>query len=630
MNNREQHTGDQMSRIERLFGDLETFDLILDRVLRDWGGQGTVIPRDRPRRLFDNPKTFEPLCKEIRAIEGGEELCWKCNLERAEEVAKEGRPIDYICDNGLLDITVPIIVRGQSIATILFGQCRVSDDPDFEPEAIANLRRAERKLGLQPGSLQEYWEQVKTVTRVEVEQAKAEVNKIAKFIAEIVTEREELQIRSQRFTELERQLGGLALSNLSETEPVKDFWRVLRVVFPQICSILDAQAGVVLRGHPTKEEAFTIQARYPSTNRHLRELYPVPESKWQTLIRDGVVCVANLEESDRQYELRLPFEESELVHPRETEIAIIPMQVGSHQAGRVVLAMAGTSPPESTDLVPWLPFEQQIDLFKMLGSRLRAAYSSVVGQHERLLHEEQRRQYIQDIMHQLVGPLSGLRAHCEALLHGRVSVQRGRTVLETLVEQAGMLQRYVQNFALAARGRWSIFDASEWNPELCDSQRLVDILIKCTKSFQGQAKAKDLIGPSVNESSFRRFPPLMLDVELFEILILNLCDNAVKYSYESAPITIVGRVLDNRVEIAITNYGIQLKPEEVNMIFQRYYRSPSAVKFAPVATGIGLFICDQVVKLHKGAIRALPSRRSQDGNEVKFIVTLPVAEGQRR
>jgi len=533
MSNREQRNEDQMSRIERLFGDLETFDLILDRVLRDWGGQGTVIPRDQPRRLFDNQSTFEPLCKEIRAIEGGEELCWKCNLERAEEAAKEGKPIDYICDNGLLDITVPIMVRGQSIATILFGQRRVSDDPDFEPEAIAKLRRTERKLGLQPGSLQEYWEQVKTITRAEVEQAKAEVNRIAKFIAEIVTEREELQIKSQRSTELERQLNELALSNLSKTEPVKDFWRVLGVVFPKICSILDAQAGVVLRGHPTKEETFTIQTRYPSTNRSSQELYTVPESKWQKLIRGGVVCVANLEESDRQYELRLPFEESELVHPRETEIAIIPMQISSHQAERVVLAMAGTSPPGSTDLVPWLPFKQQIDLFKMLGSRLRAAYGSVIGQHERLLHEEQRRQYVQDVMHQLVGPLSGLRAHCEALLHGRVSVQRGRVILETLVEQGGLLQRYAENFGFAARSGPSIFDPSEWNPELCDSKRLVDILIKCTKSFQGQAKAKDLIGPSVNESSFRRFPPLMLDVELFEILILNLCDNAVKYSYQA-------------------------------------------------------------------------------------------------
>jgi len=66
------------------------------------------------------------------------------------------------------------------------------------------------------------------------------------------------------------------------------------------------------------------------------------------------------------------------------------------------------------------------------------------------------------------------------------------------------------------------------------------------------------------------------------------------------------------------------------MIFQRYTRSKQAEEHEPLGTGIGLFICDQIVKLHKGTIRALPSKKSQHGNEVKFIVTLPIAKGQGR
>jgi GAF domain-containing protein len=254
-----------------------------------------------------------------------------------------------------------------------------------------------------------------------------------------------------------------------------------------------------------------------------------------------------------------------------------------------------------------------------------------------------RREYVLDVAHQLIGPLSGLRAHAENLLEGRLTVERGRTVLKTLVEQAGLLQRYAENFAYAARSGHSIFSSTEFRPQRHDSRRLVDLLIKYAKSFQGQAQAKEIKGPSVDEVSFRGFPPLMLDENLFETLMLNLYDNAVKYSYESsevsrnharilnghdetAPVIITGRVLDTEVEIEVTNHGIPLYPEDIPLIFQRDYRTKAAEEHAVLGTGIGLFICDQIARLHGGTIRALPSKRSLYGNEVKFVVTLPIAK----
>jgi signal transduction histidine kinase len=240
--------------------------------------------------------------------------------------------------------------------------------------------------------------------------------------------------------------------------------------------------------------------------------------------------------------------------------------------------------------------------------------------------EEANIEHYQDITHQLVGPLSGVRAHCENLLRGRVSVERGKVILETLVEQAGLLQRTAINFSYVARYHGDdIFRSTDWDPELVTHKQLVEILIKSTKSFQGQAKVMGIRGPSVDEISFKNFPMLKLIPELFEILVLNLCDNAIKYSFDNSPITVVGLVSEEYVEIEFTNHGISLAEDEIITIFKRHTRSKSAMEFSPGGSGIGLFLCDQICKLHGWTIRALPSKRSTYGNEVKFIIRIPNA-----
>jgi PAS domain S-box-containing protein len=249
--------------------------------------------------------------------------------------------------------------------------------------------------------------------------------------------------------------------------------------------------------------------------------------------------------------------------------------------------------------------------------RIKKLYEQLLAQ------EEKRTAFMLDVTHQLVGPLSGLRSHCDNLLKGRVTPQRGRAILETLVEESGHLQRYAENFAYAARGEKFIFDKDEWSPTKLSKDGLVSSLVNSARSFQGEAKHKHFKGPSVDEFSFRDFPTLHVDVELFNIVVLNLLDNAIKYSYETSPIEIKGKNLQHEIEIEITSHGIPLEEKDVEAIFNRYIRTDQAKDVVPVGTGIGLFLCDEIMKLHGGSIRAIPSKRSIYGNEVRFILNLP-------
>lgn len=174
------------------------------------------------------------------------------------------------------------------------------------------------------------------------------------------------------------------------------------------------------------------------------------------------------------------------------------------------------------------------------------------------------------------------------------------------------------SISLCGEAGGKIFDKEDIVLRDIDQKTLVNSLITCAGSFQGQARKRFIKGPSIERTTFIDFPILRLDMKLFELLIMNLYDNAVKYTYDKQRIIVSGKVKSDVVEIAITNYGIALTPEDVPTIFNRYSRAPQAKEFARVGTGVGLFICCQIAELHNGTITAVPSRTIYRKNGIKL------------
>jgi GAF domain-containing protein len=238
--------------------------------------------------------------------------------------------------------------------------------------------------------------------------------------------------------------------------------------------------------------------------------------------------------------------------------------------------------------------------------------------------DEARRQYVQDVAHQLIGPLSGLRAHASNLEIGFMSADGRSDVLKAIIAVAGMVQRYAENFNYAARTELSMFRPSEYKPHILESESLIHLLNECADAYRQLAVAKGLQGIEIDFESFHAFPSLKLDEDMFSFMILNLYDNAVKYSYRGSPIVTAGQVYSDHVEISVVSHGIPLNDEDAQQLFQRNFRSRSAQDAAISGTGIGLYVSKQIAILHGGNIHVVPSQRSEYGNEVKFIISLPL------
>jgi signal transduction histidine kinase len=111
------------------------------------------------------------------------------------------------------------------------------------------------------------------------------------------------------------------------------------------------------------------------------------------------------------------------------------------------------------------------------------------------------------------------------------------------------------------------------------------------------------------------------DAPALETAVLNLLDNAVKYSKDTVRVEVeVGADGDGQAHLRVKDHGIGMSRAHLRFIFNRFYRIGAEVRRSRTGTGLGLFIVKSVVKGHKGTVAAEspgPDRGST------FIVTLP-------
>jgi two-component system sensor histidine kinase KdpD len=117
-------------------------------------------------------------------------------------------------------------------------------------------------------------------------------------------------------------------------------------------------------------------------------------------------------------------------------------------------------------------------------------------------------------------------------------------------------------------------------------------------------------------------PSVSVDLVLIAQALVNVIDNAVKYSPPSAPIEIQARAADTQVSIEVRDRGIGVPPDDLLRMFDKFYRVQRADN--ATGTGLGLSISKGIVEAHAGRIWA--NNRPEGGLAV--TITLPASPGQ--
>lgn len=112
--------------------------------------------------------------------------------------------------------------------------------------------------------------------------------------------------------------------------------------------------------------------------------------------------------------------------------------------------------------------------------------------------------------------------------------------------------------------------------------------------------------------------------ELLARAIGNLLSNAVKYGADGKVVEVRTRRGDTDAFVSVTNYGKLISPEQLEKIFEKFYRVESSRSLKTGGTGLGLAIAKNIINLHDGEIRA-----RSDENGTVFEISLPLIKGRR-
>ncbi|HSE06974.1 MAG TPA: sensor histidine kinase KdpD [Methylomirabilota bacterium] len=225
--------------------------------------------------------------------------------------------------------------------------------------------------------------------------------------------------------------------------------------------------------------------------------------------------------------------------------------------------------------------------------------------------ERLRNSLLSSVSHDLRTPLASITGAASTLLENETRLDAGtrRDLLETLHEEADRLNRLVQNLLEMTRLESGTLQLhTEWHS--------VEEVVGAALGRFGKA----LAGRPVTARVPPELPLVPMDDVLIEQVLINLVDNAIKYTPAGSPIEITVEDGDGAVLIAVADRGPGMPPGEERRIFEKFHRADAAPTVR--GAGLGLAICRAIVRAHGGRIWA--ENRPDGGAAFRF--TLPVKE----
>lgn len=222
---------------------------------------------------------------------------------------------------------------------------------------------------------------------------------------------------------------------------------------------------------------------------------------------------------------------------------------------------------------------------------------------------DDQNQFISDASHELRTPIATLRAEMEStLMEQTISDKEARNLISSNLEELSGLQQLVNNLLKLTRANLANHDDNNYQ-----SVSIKDLLTQACDKLAPLAHKKK-ISISTKLSSVKVRGERSSLAELFVILI----DNAIKYSNPKTTINISATRSGHKAVITIKDQGIGIAPEEIDSIFDRFYRADKS-RSATEGHGLGLSIAKKIAESHSGSISV--SSKLNKGSI--FTVTLP-------
>jgi PAS domain S-box-containing protein len=230
--------------------------------------------------------------------------------------------------------------------------------------------------------------------------------------------------------------------------------------------------------------------------------------------------------------------------------------------------------------------------------------------HERAL-ETMRQDIVATVSHELRTPLAAIYGAALTLRRDDIDLELElqQKLLEVIEEESARLSEIVNDLLLASQLDTGKLQA---NVEACDPLELATLEVDAARTHLPENVHLELDAQG-------ELPPVAADAGQLRQVLGNLIDNAVKYSPDGGRVTLSLAASDRYVRFAVRDGGLGIPPEEQARIFEKFYRLDPDMKRGIGGTGLGLYICRELVRRVDGRIWV----ESDGETGSTFVVEIP-------
>lgn len=250
--------------------------------------------------------------------------------------------------------------------------------------------------------------------------------------------------------------------------------------------------------------------------------------------------------------------------------------------------------------IPLNPEGKEDELF-----RLSVTLNAMLDNIENLITKE--KQFTSDASHELRTPISVVLSQGEYLLE-IAETEKERELAQNIVDKANQMSKLVSSLLLLSRIDQNRQKLIKKDVEL---RVLVDVAVETTKAFANEKRIN--VNVKVEENL-----TVYVDETLMLSVITNLINNAVKYGKESGTVDIMAKREGSAVNIIVKDDGIGISKENLEKIWDRFFRVDDVRNDEYGSNGLGLSMVKSIVELHGGKI----SVESEIGKGTEFKIVI--------
>jgi signal transduction histidine kinase len=236
---------------------------------------------------------------------------------------------------------------------------------------------------------------------------------------------------------------------------------------------------------------------------------------------------------------------------------------------------------------------------------------------ERVL-EQMRSDFVATVSHELRTPLAAIYGAAVTLRRPDLDLgeeMRGR-LLEVVADESDRLAQIVNDVLLASH-----LDSGQLQLriETVDPAKVTQAVIDAAQTHLPEGVTLTFRAP-------KRLPPVAADEQQLRQVLVNLVENAVKYSPDGGPVEVKVSRGERGVRWAVSDCGLGIPASERRRVFEKFYRLDPNMTRGIGGTGLGLYICRELVRRLDGRIWVEGSNNGGESKGSTFFVEIPVAD----